>query len=76
MASQYLKTDYFEGYDELLAKRTRHQDEFSRWLADRAEQYDDSEDHAKPRLHKQNRYSYRDYLAPAHLIKDDAHRHY
>ena len=74
--SQYLKTDYFEGYDELLAELTQHQDEFSNWLADRAEQFDDSEDQAKPRLHKQNRYSYRDYLAPVHLIKDDAHRHY
>ncbi len=74
--SQYLKTDYFEGYDELLAKLTQHQDEFSRWLTAQAEQFDDSAEQAKPRLHKQNRYSYRDYLAPKHLTKDGSHKHY
>ncbi|WP_394148614.1 collagenase [Shewanella atlantica] len=74
--SHYLKTDYFEGYNKLMAELTSYQAEFSEWLTIQVKQFDDSEERAKPRLHKQNRYGYRDYLQPGHLVKDDAHRHY
>ncbi len=74
--SHYLKTDYFEGYAKLMAKLTDHQAQFSDWLNMQVEQFDDSVEKAQPRLNKQNRYSYRDYLRPTHLVKDDTHRHY
>ncbi|PKH63230.1 collagenase [Shewanella sp. Choline-02u-19] len=74
--SQFLKTDYFEGYESLLAELTQHQQEFAGWLAAQVEQFDDSEEKAKPRLHKQNRYAYRDYLQPEHLTQDSKHLHF
>ncbi len=74
--SHYLKTDYFEGYDELMTKLTDHQDQFSDWLNVQVKQFDDSEEKAKPRLNKLNRYSYRDYLRPEHLKQDRLHLHY
>lgn len=74
--SQYLKTDYFEGYEKLMAKLTEHQAQFSDWLNVQVQQFDDSEETAKLRLNKQNRYSYRDYLRPEHLKQDRQHLHY
>lgn len=74
--SQYLKTDYFEGYEALLAELTQHQDQFSAWLSAQAIEFNDSDEEAKPRLHKQNRYSYRDYLKPTHLALDEKHLHF
>lgn len=74
--SHYLKTDYFEGYSELMVKLTDHQAQFSDWLNVQVEQFDDSEEKTKPRLNKQNRYSYRDYLRPEHLKQDKQHLHY
>ena len=73
--SKYLKTDYFEGYELLLADLTQHQQPFSDWLNTQVEQFDDAEE-AKPTLHKQNRYSYREYLKPTHLTLDEKHLHY
>lgn len=74
--SQYLKTDYFEGYEQLMETLTQHQVQFSDWLNTQVEQFDDSEDEAKAKIHKQNRYSYRDYLKPNHLKQDKKHLHY
>ncbi|MCL1059537.1 collagenase [Shewanella gelidimarina] len=74
--SQFLKTDYFEGYESLLAELTQHQQEFADWLTTQVEQFDESEEKAKPRLHKQNRYAYRDYLQPEHLTQDSKHLHF
>lgn len=74
--SQFLKTDYFEGYELLLADLTQHQQQFSEWLTSQVAQFDDSEEKSKPRLHKQNRYAYRDYLQPQHLIQDSNHLHF
>lgn len=74
--SQFLKTDYFEGYELLLADLTQHQQQFSEWLTSQVAQFDDSEQKSKPRLHKQNRYAYRDYLQPLHLSQDSSHLHF
>ena len=74
--SQFLKTDYFEGYELLLADLTQHQQQFSEWLTSQVVQFDDSEEKSKPRLHKQNRYAYRDYLQPQHLTQDSNHLHF
>lgn len=74
--SQYLKTDYFEGYEQLMETLTQHQVQFSDWLNTQVELFDDNKKEAKPKLHKQNRYSYRDYLKPNHLKQDKKHLHY
>ncbi|MGS0683470.1 collagenase [Shewanella sp. 125m-7] len=71
--SQYLKTDYYEGYDQLMASLTQHQDQFATWLDTQVEEFDDHEDKNKPRLHKQYRYDYRDYLQPQHLAHGEDH---
>ncbi|MDB2387267.1 collagenase [Shewanella sp.] len=74
--SQFLKTDNFAGYEHLLADLTQYQPQFSTWLASQVAQFDDSEEKSKPRLHKQNRYAYRDYLQPQHLTQGSRHLHF
>ncbi|WP_299809764.1 collagenase [uncultured Shewanella sp.] len=71
--SKYLKTDYFEGYEQLMASLTEHQPEFANWLNTQIDGFNDSEEEAKPRLHKQGRYDYRDYLQPQHLAHGENH---
>ncbi|MCG9731975.1 collagenase [Shewanella sp. Isolate13] len=71
--SKYLKTDYFEGYEQLMASLTEHQPQFADWLSTQVSEFDDSEEDAKPRLHKQGRYDYRDYLQPKHLAHGKNH---
>ncbi|ABV85364.1 Microbial collagenase [Shewanella pealeana ATCC 700345] len=71
--SHYLKTDYFEGYDQLMASLTEHQPQFADWLNTQVNAFNDSEEEAKPRLHKQGRYDYRDYLQPQHLAHGENH---
>ncbi|GIU20352.1 collagenase [Shewanella sp. MBTL60-007] len=71
--SKYLKTDYFEGYEQLMASLTKHQPQFADWLNTQVSEFDDSEEDAKPRLHKQGRYDYRDYLQPKHLAHGENH---
>ncbi|MGS0695828.1 collagenase [Shewanella sp. 0m-4] len=71
--SQYLKTDYFEGYEQLMASLTQHQDQFATWLDTQVAEFDDNEEKSKPRLHKQYRYDYRDYLQPQHLAHGENH---
>lgn len=71
--SKYLKTDYFEGYEQLMASLTAHQTQFADWLNIQVTEFDDSEEKAKPRLNKQGRYDYRDYLQPKHLAHGENH---
>ncbi|MDR8525831.1 collagenase [Shewanella fidelis] len=71
--SKYLKTDYFEGYEQLMQSLTAHQAQFSDWLTVQVEAFDDIEADSKPRLHKQGRYDYRDYLQPQHLAHGANH---
>ncbi len=71
--SQFLKTDYFEGYEQLMASLTKHQPQFADWLNVQVNAFNNSEGKAKPRLHKQGRYDYRDYLQPQHLAHGENH---
>ncbi|MCL1140724.1 collagenase [Shewanella pneumatophori] len=71
--SQYLKTDYFEGYEQLMQSLTSHQAQFANWLTVQVDAFDDTEASTKPRLHKQGRYDYRDYLQPQHLAHGENH---
>ncbi|QSX40912.1 collagenase [Shewanella cyperi] len=73
--SQWLKRDYFGGYEELLAQiATEQQEAFTLWLGALRPQTEEEAPVSYPR--KQNRYAYRDYLRPAHLIQDEQHFHY
>ncbi|ACA84343.1 collagenase [Shewanella woodyi] len=76
--SQFLKTDYFEGYEQLLQSLTQYQPEFSNWLNTQVNQFDDNQDKnkVKVKINKLNRYSYREYLKPTHLVQDKKHLHY
>ncbi|WP_065187348.1 collagenase [Shewanella woodyi] len=74
--SQFLKTDYFDGYEQLLQSLTQYQPEFSNWLNTQVNQFDDNPDKNKVKINKLNRYSYREYLKPTHLVQDKKHLHY
>ncbi|QQX82396.1 collagenase [Shewanella sp. KX20019] len=71
--SKYLKTDYFEGYEQVMVSLTQHQAQFAKWLDTQVAGFDDNEEETKPRLHKQGRYDYRDYLQPQHLAHGESH---
>ncbi|WP_394204873.1 collagenase [Shewanella waksmanii] len=73
--SQYLKTDYFEGYELLLKDLTAHQDQFASWLKVQVDNFEDAEQN-KPKINKINRYAYRDYLMPEHLTINPQHQHF
>lgn len=74
--SQHLKADYFSGYKDLLTELESHQPDFQQWLTKLLAANPKPEEKAKDRLHKLDRYSYRDYLQPKHLLLDKLHRHY
>ena len=65
--SKYLKTDYFEGYELLLGKLSKHQQQFSLWLNDQVAAFEDNTLKAPAKINKLDRYGYRDYLTPKHL---------
>lgn len=71
--SHFLKTDYFEGYEQLMASLTKHQPQFADWLTTQVNAFNDSEEKAKSGLRKQGRYDYRDYLQPKHLAHGENH---
>ncbi len=74
--SNYLKADYFDGYKNLLKKLEAEQSDYASWLATLLEENPKPEEKAKDKLHKQDRYSYRDYLKPDYLVLDNLHKHY
>ena len=74
--SQHMKNDYFDGYENLLLELEAHQADYQKWLTALLEANPALEEKAKDRLHKQDRYSYRDYLKPDYLSLDNQHKHY
>lgn len=74
--SRYLKTDYFEGYELLLSKLSKHQQQFALWLNAQVAAFEDNTAQATAKINKLNRYGYRDYLTPKHLTLDNKHRHF
>ncbi len=74
--SRHLKADYFDGYKDLLTELENHQADYQKWLTGLLATNPKPAEKAKDRLYKQDRYSYRDYLKPAHLALDGQHKHY
>ncbi|RJY10538.1 collagenase [Parashewanella spongiae] len=74
--SQYLKGDYFTGYKDLLKALSAHQEDYHLWLTALLKQHPLPKEKTNSRLYKQDRYSYRDYLTPDHLVFGEQHKHY
>ncbi|RYV04258.1 collagenase [Shewanella sp. OPT22] len=74
--SNFLKDDYFGGYKSLLTEIEAHQTDYEAWLEALLKANPKPDDKAKDRLHKIDRYSYRDYLKPDYLALDEQHKHY
>ncbi|WP_417349386.1 collagenase [Ferrimonas sp.] len=75
-----LKQNDFSSYDEaLLAFAEENQEGFNEWLSTLVDAMPQEtvpmQLAATPVPRKENRYSYRDYLKPAHLARSDAHLH-
>lgn len=77
---QRLKADDFGGYEAQMAKLAKqHQPQFEQWLATISSEVKDEQvqsDDGMLKPHKQNRYSYRDYLKPEHLSLDSSRLHF
>lgn len=77
---QRLKADDFGGYEAQMAKLAKqHQPQFEQWLATISAEVKDEQvqsDNGMLKPHKQNRYSYRDYLKPEHLSLDSSRLHF
>ena len=74
--SQHLKADDFDGYKNLLTELETHQADYESWVNALLAANPKPAEKAKDRLHKLDRYNYRDYLKPAHLALDEQHKHY
>ncbi|WP_447017528.1 collagenase [Shewanella algae] len=74
--SQALKMDYFAGYEQELTALTSKEPAFQQWLQQLAQTAKNNDADTTPSIRKLNRYSYRDYLQPAHLSSSGRHQHY
>jgi microbial collagenase len=76
--AHFLKTDFFDGYKGLLDKSgSEYQEEFVAWLTQHNENFTAIDEKSNPHKPRQfYRYSYKDYLQPAHLIESDRHMHW
>ncbi|WP_246029036.1 collagenase [Parashewanella tropica] len=74
--SQALKADIFDDYRTKLTQLENHNDAFQAWLVNLITANKKDEKEKAPSINKLNRYSYRDYLTPEHLIASDLHKHY
>lgn len=74
--SQALKMDYFAGYEQELTALTSKEPAFQQWLQQLAQTAKNNDADTAPSIRKLNRYSYRDYLQPAHLSSSGRHQHY
>ncbi len=76
--AHYLKTDFFDGYKKLLDDSGKsYQAEFNDWLFSLNKGFVDVV--TESNLHKPRqfyRYTYKDYLQPAHLIETPRHMHW
>ncbi len=76
--AHYLKTDFFDGYKTLLDESgAKYANEFTQWLVKHNDNYVAEEEESNPHKPRQfYRYTYKDYLQPAHLIEDKLHMHW
>jgi microbial collagenase len=76
--AHYLKTDFFDGYKKLLDDSgEKYSAEFNFWLVKHNANYVAEEEENNPHKPRQfYRYTYKDYLQPAHLTEDKLHMHW
>ena len=76
--AHFLKTDFFEGYKKLLDESgEKYAEEFKQWLIVHNNNYVAQEEESNPRKPRQfYRYTYKDYLQPAHLVESSHHMHW
>ena len=76
--AHFLQTDFFAGYKKLLAESgEKFNDEFNLWLVEHNENYvAEAEDNNPQKPRQFYRYTYKDYLQPAHLTEDELHMHW
>ncbi|PKI17517.1 hypothetical protein [Colwellia sp. 12G3] len=76
--AHYLKTDFFDGYKKLLNDSgEKYSAEFNQWLVKHNANYVAEEEERNPQKPRQlYRYTYKDYLQPAHLTEDKLHMHW
>lgn len=77
--AHFLKTDYFEGYKNLLEQAGEtHKEDFVKWLISHkaADENIENKEESKKDSNKPRefyRYTYKDYLQPKHLVDDENH---
>lgn len=76
--AHYLKTDYFNGYKDLLDESaTKYNVEFVLWLKDHSATFTAGEQEIDPRKPRQfYRYTYKEYLKPSYLDENVLHMHW
>jgi len=76
--AHYLRTDFFDGYKKLLDESGKnYQAEFNDWLVKHNESFVDESTESNPKKPRQfYRYTYKDYLQPAHLKETPRHMHW
>lgn len=76
--AHFLKTDFFEGYKKLLDESGKnYEEEFKVWLTKLDKDFIDVSVAKNPQKPRQfNRYAYKDYLQPKHLIESPQHMHW
>jgi microbial collagenase len=81
--AHFLKTDYFDGYKELLEQAGEtHKEDFTLWLVKHTPTEKTAENNDENKVDSKNnddkprqfyRYTYKDYLQPKHLVEDEKH---
>ena len=76
--AHFLQTDFFAGYKKLLAESgEKFNVEFNLWLVEHNEHYvAEAKDNNPEKPRQFYRYTYKDYLQPAHLTEDELHMHW
>ena len=76
--AHFLKTDFFDGYKDLLDESgKKYSQEFTTWLLAHkgdGNTIEEQKDENKPRQFY--RYTYKNYLQPSHLIETNRHMHW
>lgn len=74
--AHFLRTDYFDGYAELLDELAeKHQADFNTFVEGLIAEHTAEEKAPKAHVNKLYRYLYRDYLMPTHITLNDQHMH-
>jgi len=76
--AHFLKTDFFDGYKKQLDESgEQYQEEFNVWLTELNSGFVDVSEEQNPQKPRQfYRYTYKDYLQPAHLKESLQHMHW